>query len=460
MRFLIYRYLVALLSLAILSGCDLVREIPFGNGYVAKNICSGIFVSDIEETQLRDRYVAPNVDPLPLVWKIDIDREKGLVTSRDIIFQDLFKQQAYYRPGFGCTLLQDETPESLDQQLPLNIVDIEIPPYYFWPLGSAGVWPLQRSNIDYQQIQQAVDDAFVESPDKTRQTAAVLVAYDNQLIAEKYASGITEDTRLLGWSMSKSFTATLIGLLQDRGMLDVRDLAPVPEWQGSDKANITIEHMLHMASGIKYQENSRGPDNDQSFTLHAMTKFADFLIDRPLVAEPGEQYNYSTAETMLLAGIAQDTLGGTMADTYHFVSENLFAPLGITDAVLEYDAGGYPGGGAYLMMKPRDWARLGLLYLNRGNWFGDQVLSQDWVDYATTPSPANPEYGAQIWVNTDQQTWPLLPEDTFAFLGYQQQSVYVIPSKQLVVVRMGFSFEDGISQAEELVAEIIDSIKD
>lgn len=449
----------ALLSASILlTGCDQVKEIPFGNGYVAKNICSGVFVSEIDENTVIDHYVAPVVDPLPLLWKVEIDRENNLVSSSDIIFRDLFKQTAYFRPGFGCTLLQDSTPQELNAQLPEFEDIIETPAYYFWPHGSAGQWPLPRPDIDYNQIQSAIDAAFVETPDRTRQTVAVLVAYDNLLIAEQYAQSVNEHTRLVGWSMSKSFTSTLIGMLQDRSLLDVNQLAPVPAWQGTEKETITIENLLHMASGLEYHEESRGPNNDQSYTLHAMSKFADFIIDRPLVAKPGTRYNYSTAETMLLAHIAQNTLGGSMADTYHFVNENLFAPLGITDAVLEYDTSGNPAGGAYLIMKPRDWARLGLLYLNRGNWFGEQILSEDWIDYALTPSSANKKYGAQIWLNTDKSMWPSLPADTFAFLGYQQQSVIVVPSYNLVVVRMGFSFEGGVDQKEQLVASIIDAL--
>lgn len=458
MRHTILKPLLIAGVLATTSGCDQVREIPFGNGYVAKNICSGVFVSGIEESILKKRYVGPNVEPLNLLWKIEIDRENNLVSASDIIFQDLFKQEAYYRPGFGCTLLQDSSIEELNAQLPDTTDDISIPPYFFWPHGNAGVWPLARPDVDYTAINQAIDDAFVETPDKTRQTAAILVAYDDLLIAERYAPSVNKNTRLVGWSMSKSFTATMVGLLQDRQMLSATELAPIPEWQGTAKGDITIEDLLHMASGLEYYEESRGPNNDQSFVLHATEQFADYILDRPQVAEPGTRYNYSTAETMLIAKIAQDRMGGNLADSYHFLNDTLFGPLGITDAVLEYDTAGNAAGGAYLMMKPRDWARLGLLYMHKGNWFGHQVLSEDWVNYALTASPANPEYAKQIWVNSSGTLWPSLPKDAFGFLGYQQQKVIVVPSRKLVVVRMGFSFEGGISQVEQLAARVLESL--
>lgn len=448
------RYLVVLLSVLSVWGCKEAEEFPYSNGFAAKNVCSGVFVAGIDEDIMRDNYVAPNVYSLSQVWRVSVDYDNKTVTSRDLIFNELNEQTAYYRPGFGCTLLQDRSIQELDAQLPRLRQPVSLPSSQYWPEGTAGVWPFRRSGIDYNAIESALDDAFAPSPDYLKQTVAVVVAHDNRLIAERYADTVSADTRLLGWSMTKSFTATFIGLLHDRGIINVKSRAPVPEWQGTNKAYITIENLLHMASGIEFQEIATGPNRDLSVMLHAMDRFSDFLNDRPLIAAPGSTYNYSTADTMMLARIGQGALGGTMSDTYHFLFENLFDPIGITDPVLEYDAAGYPGGGSYLMMKPRDWARLGLLYMNNGNWFGEQVLSREWVDYATSPSSANSKYGAQIWTNTNRERWPSLPEDTFAFMGHQEQNVFIVPSKKLVVVRMGFTF-GGDGEIEQLVGDII-----
>ncbi|MDX1696468.1 MAG: serine hydrolase, partial [Ketobacteraceae bacterium] len=324
----------------------------------------------------------------------------------------------------------------------------------YWPHGTAGVWPVRRAGIDYAAIDRALDAAFEPAPDYKKQTAAVAVAYDNRLIAEKYADTVNKNSRLLGWSMTKSFTATLIGMLHERGLVNIKSSPGIPEWEGTNKDTITIENLLHMASGLEFHEESTGPDRDLSVMLHAREHFAGFVIDRPLIAEPGTAFNYSTADSMLLASIAQEALGGAMGDTYHFIYENLFEPIGITDAVLEFDTAGYPGGGSYLSMKPRDWARLGLLYLNRGDWFGRRVFSAEWAEYATSPSPANDKYGAQIWLNTNRERWRSLPEDTFAFLGHQEQSVFIIPSRKLVVVRMGYTF-GGDGEIEQLVSSIV-----
>ncbi len=439
------------------SGCDMIADLPIGNGYAAKNICSGLFVSQLDENTLIDRYVAPQIEPLPLLWQIDIDYDQQTVTVQDKIFKKLYASRAYYRDGFGCTLTFKEPLEKLDRQTPA--------PYgralsvnQYWPQGAAGIDPQAQANVNMSVIDAAIDDAFEETEGNTRNTMAVAVVHQGKLVAERYAEGADETTRLIGWSMSKSVTSTLVGLLSDRGLLDVKAPAPVPEWQGTEKEAITLEHLLHMASGLEWFEESRGPNHDQGYILHRTKDFARFYLEQPLVATPGEVYNYSTGETSLIGRIIQDTVGGTLADSYRFIKEALFIPIQIESAVVEYDTVGQPATGAYVWMTARDWARLGLLYLNGGNWYGQQILSKEWIDYALTPSPANPEYAAQIWVNTHKSVWPSLPESTFAFLGHQAQRVIVVPDYDLVVVRLGFTFEDGADQTEQLVARIIEGL--
>ena len=258
--------------------------------------------------------------------------------------------------------------------------------------------------------------------------------------------------------MSKSFTSTLIGLLQDRGLIDIEQPAAVPEWHNTQSEGITLKHLLHMASGKEWFEESRGPNHDQGFILHRTEDFAEFYIKQPQVAEPGSLYNYSTGSTSLLARLAQDSLGGDLSDSYYFMQDALFQKINITSAELEYDTAGQPAGGSYLWLTARDWARLGLLYLKKGNWFGNQVLTEEWINFALTPSSSNPEYGAQIWLNTNKSVWPTLPENSFGFLGHQAQRVIVVPDYQLVVVRLGFTFEGGVDNTEQLIHNIIQAL--
>lgn len=432
---------VTLCASLALSGCDLVKDIPVGTGYAARNICSQYFLSGIDLKTATHRYVAPAVKPLPLLWAIEVDDVNRTVSVRDQIFINQNRNTAYYREGVGCTLLHDSTPEQLDAQLPL------IPPPQDtttapWPLGDGPV-DAGLPGIDYPALGAAVDAAFAETGPTPINTLAVTVVHQGQLIAEQYANGIGPDTRLIGWSMTKSFTATLIGLLYDQARLTLDAPAPVAEWQGTDKATITLVDLLHMAAGLEWSETAQGDTPDQGRMLFVAPDFASYYAAKPVVAEPGTRFNYSTGVSSLLGRIAQDTIGGSLADTYHFMNDTLFHPLGIDDAVLEFDTLGQPAGGSGLYLSARDWARLGLLYARDGNWFGRQILSSEWIDQALTPSPANPIYGYQIWLNTAGKIWPSLPEDSFAFRGFQQQIVLVIPRHDLIIVRLGVTVDGG-----------------
>ena len=436
-----------------LGGCQLMREMPYGNGFIAKNLCSGVFVSDIDPEILKSDYLGPAVKPLNYLWKIDIDEELKIVTVSDWLFPGQHQQKSYYRKGMGCTLLKDVTPEMLDYQSPTLLKTAST--HQNSPAQRYGQLQSRHLNVDSNKLTQAIDKAFAEPYEHKRQTAAVVVLYNNQLIAERYSEHIDADTRLMGWSMSKSVIGALIGMLQDRAIINVKQVAPVPEWQNSDKRAITIENLLHMSSGIDYAEKSRGPNADQSRMLYEYQRFSDYLTAQSVIATPGTHFNYSTADTMMLSRILQDSLGGKPADSYRFIHEELFFPLGINDAVLEYDASGQPAGGSYLLMKPRDWAKLGLLHLRDGDWFGEQIISKEWIDYATTPSADKATYGAHLWLNTNQSLWSKIPADAYGFMGYQRQRLVIVPSRQLVVLRMGFSYEKGDDQIDELVSDIM-----
>jgi len=444
---------LTLLCIVLLSGCSKINDIPIGTGYAAKNICSGYFVGGIDPDILTDRFIAPQIEPLPLLLDVTINDEQQTVYVQDKIFRKRFSAEAYYREGFGCTLMHDSTKEELDAQLPAPL-PYQLSEQLPWPMGKGGIVEPQPG-VNYDALNAALEKGFTKNENNTRNTMAIAVVHNNQLIAEQYAPEIDAGTKMVGWSMTKSFVSTFLGLLQDRGFLDITDPAPVAEWANTEKEQITTEQLLHMASGLEWFEESQGPNADQGYVLHRTKDFSAFYTAQPLVAEPGTVYNYSTGGSSLLGRIAQEQLGGDLADTYYFIQDALFHKINIDDAVLEFDTVGQPGSGTYLWLTARDWARLGLLYLNNGNWFGNQVLSQQWINQALTPSPSNPEYAAQIWVNTDKAVWPYLPESTFAFLGHQQQRVMIVPEHNLVVVRLGYSFEGGADKLEELMTDII-----
>ena len=447
-----------LASLLLLAGCDLIKDIPVGTGYAAKQICSSLFVSGLDRNTVIRQFVAPQVKQLPLVWNVQIDDDNKTVSVRDTIFINQNLNVAYYREGFGCTLLHDATPEQLDAQLP-PLYSEQTPADIPWPWGNGDV-ESRRPDIDYAQLDAAVEHAFEQDSTRPANTLAVAVVHDGHLIAERYGFGADRNSRFVSWSMAKSFTATLVGLLVDQGRLALDEPAPVPEWAGTEKSAITLTHLLHMASGLQWSESDQGKTPDRGRMLFLSPSHPDYYLQKPLEAEPGTLFTYSTGVTNMLARIVQDEVGGTLQDTYHFIHQSLFHPLGIEQAVLEFDTVGNPVAGASLYMSARDWARLGLLYAQRGEWFGQQILSPEWVDFALTPSPANPAYGAQIWLNRDKKMWPYLPEDSFAFRGFHHQVTLVVPQHNLILVRQGVSFEQEDFDLQSLVTGIIASLPD
>ncbi len=433
------RFLIVSLLAISSVGCESVSDIPIVTGYSAKYICSGLFVSGFDLDKLKQDFVAPTVTPLDTNWTVSVDHYNKSVTVGTKQFNGRYANTAHYREGLGCTLVHDENINTLDQQKPA-LLPKRIISQQPWPSGDGPI-SADIPDLDYSAVNAAIKRSFIESdPNNPINTLAVAVVHQNKLIAEHYAEGVNNTTRLAGWSMTKSLSSALVGILYGLQSFDITKPAPVPEWQGTEKEAITTADLLHMAAGLDWNEEPTGENPDQGNLLHA-TDFASYYIDKPLVARPGTVFNYSTGSSSLLGRIVQDQIGGDVRRTSQFVNAVLFRPLGISDAILEFDTIGQPALGSYLYMSARDWARLGLLYLRQGDWFGNQVISKEWVNFSTTPSATNPNYGSQMWLNTHRKLWSQLPESTFAFLGYQGQFVIIIPEYDLVFVRLGVTFD-------------------
>ena len=424
-----------------------------GSGFSAKNICSGHFLSGMSGKTIVEEAL---ISAAPILSNIsfDIDTINRRVDTR--IF-GLFQRRAVYSDGTGCTLL------SSDQQYLQRQVDTAatsqagggLP----WPEGSA---PAPQN----MQLQAVLEQAFAETnSQKARNTKAVVVIHKGQLVAEKYARGIDANTPLIGWSMTKSVTNMLLGLLVQDGQLRLEQAAPVPPWHMDDddpRGAITIDQLLRMSSGLVFDEEY-GLYSDVTRMLSVEADTAGFAATKPLFKQPGSYWSYSSGTSNILSGIIRRTVGGDFQDYYDFTQQRLFLPLGIHTAKLETDNNGTFIGSSYMYASARDWARLGQFCLQDGQWQGDQLLPRDWLSYSTTPTPNNPRnnYGAHFWLNADpentrqQRTWPSLPADTFSMNGFQGQRVVIIPSKDLVVVRLGFSAgsKRGI---EQLVAGLVE----
>src|SRR5690606_14210376 len=241
-----------------------------------------------------------------------IDDDDKTVAVRDNIFINQNLNVAYYREGFGCTLLHNATPEQLDAQLP-PLYPVQTPADIPWPWGNGDV-ESHRPDIDYEQLNAAVERAFEQDSARPANTLAVAVVHDGHLIAERYGFGADRNSRFVSWSMAKSFTATLVGLLVDQGSLALDEPAPVPEWAGTEQSAITLTHLLHMADGLQWSESDQGKTPDRGRMLFLSPSHPDYYLQKPLEAEPGTLFTYSTGVTNMLARIVQDEVGGTLQD--------------------------------------------------------------------------------------------------------------------------------------------------
>jgi CubicO group peptidase (beta-lactamase class C family) len=437
--------LVLCLAFSFFYGCG-EGVVDTGRAYTAHQLCAYVFSSQIDEDYALDSYIAPRVSPLDRFWQVDVDYNEQSVVCGTGFPGSAEVAKAVYREGLGCTLLVDRAEDEVLSQQFSPIEPPQLPDNQPWPYGTAGVFPDPISGLNMTALHAAVDKAFEEPAEgePKKYTAAALAAYKGKLIIEKYGQGLTPDTPWLAWSMSKSITGTLIGLLRDRGLISIDDSAPIAEWEGTPKASITTRHLLHMASGLAWTENYTGiGPSTVTRMFYLESDQAAYAASRPRILPPGEEFEYNTGNTALLAKIVQDSVGGTLQDSYNFYRTQLFHKIDVTSAFFQPDASGLIVGGKDCFMTPRDWARVGQLYLQRGEWDGEQVVSEEWIDFATSPSPASDGYGAQIWLHGDR----------YSFRGHRGQYVYVVPSEDLVVVRMGAS--EGESGIDELVDGII-----
>jgi CubicO group peptidase (beta-lactamase class C family) len=314
-------------------------------------------------------------------------------------------------------------------------------------------------------------DAFFTDP-ALGETRALIVLQAGKRLYERYGAGIGPGTRLVSWSMAKSITSTLIGELVGDGRLELDTPAPVPEWKGDARGRTTLRQLLHMASGVKHLE--AGPEPERSDTNRAL--FADTSADiyRAAVAEPAEvppgtRFQYNTLTTHILARIVADAVAGPGATpdarrraVRAFINERLAQPAGMASLLCEFDPAGNLYGGSLCHATARDWAAFGQMYLDDGVVAGVQVVRPDWVRFVREPSPANPGYGGQFWLNRkpaggkdEALFWRKGPPDAYAAIGHLGQYVIVVPSKRLVVVRLGKTQDGDLQPVRDALARLV-----
>lgn len=428
--------IVGVLLLVALLGVGLYVDtlLPIITGYASKNLASAVFVSGRE---------ADKVENLDLHFSAirfasnEVDYEKRTVTSRFL----WRTSTAMYREGFGVTLLRGKDAEKIrNESYPLPIEKRDL---HKLPSGdsilSMKLEPLARTFVD--------ERSYGGNP------FAFVVLHDGGIVAERYAEGISPTTRLLSWSMAKSFVNALVGIMVGDSLVDINAPLDIPEWQGDGRKNITLNDLMQMQSGLEWNEDY-GSRSDVNIMLHCEEDMGLYALSKPLEYEPGTHWYYSSGTTNIVMRYLRGKFSSDK-DFLTYMHKKLFQPLGIRNAVFEQDMSGTPLGSSYLYATARDFASFGQMYLEDGCVEGKRILPEGWVDYTRTPaSDSNGRYGSFFWLNGSKNLSDA-PEDMFYCDGHDGQDIFIIPSKQLVIVVLGYSPKpDNVIRFNELLKKI------
>jgi len=427
----------------------------------AKILCSALFVSGRDSAEARAHvtpyFLGVMVDS---ITNVEVDRKRKLVR---LTVANRITREAKLYGDQGCIIHQPGRDSIYFK--PVRVATT-LPPASTmpWPMGDVLPDGPLPAEIDTVKLKAAVDAAFANPAGFT---AAFVVVHNGRIVAERYGAGANKDMQLESWSMGKSIVGTLIGLLVQQGALKLEDPAPVPEWHKTPddpRAKIRVIDLMRMSSGIRFSRGSPEDipgyhDHDLGYT-GALDAFW-WATTRPLQFEPNTFGRYRNSDPLTLGMIIRDVVRKRGEEYLTFPQRALFDRIGIRRQVLETDPYGNFLLNGYDYGTARNWARFGMLYLNDGVWQGKRLLPEGWTKFVSTPAPAwkDSAYGAMVWVNAGG-AWPELPRDAFAFRGAGLQDVYVIPSRNLVIVRMGHfvGMQPGtadLRRAEALLMEAI-----
>lgn len=448
------------MSFAVSGSLNPVRALAVGPNLVAHQLCSALFVAGFEPDSYYREVIAPSLGVFRSVVSYRIDRNMRAVTAT---LAGAFKSRAVYRGPEGCLVVQSAVPE---------------------PAGMPPAVPAVLPSIAEPEIVAPTDPALVVALDRAfsepgagglRRTKAVVIVHDGRVIAERYAPGYGVDASIMGWSMTKSVTNALLGVLVREGKISITGPAPVAAWSDpkDPRHAISIDSMLRMTSGLEFgqslTQNWATAFDPTAQMVFATPNMAAVAERAQLTSPPGATWRYSNGNTMIVSRIIRDNVGGDAASVLTFAHRELFGPLGMTHSILEFDAVGTPLGGTHMWASARDWARFGLLYLDDGVVGGERILPAGWVDYSAQLTRGSEAfgYGAGFWTNRGDHAAiqppyrrPGMPADSFMAYGSLGQYVVIVPSARLVIVRMGVSRMEGedIEGVARLTADSVAAI--
>ncbi len=452
---------------------DLLRV---GANYSAKIVCSNVFLAGRDPDEvLRTDVQAPGVALLRLM-RVSVDREHHIVRAALLGF--IGNGLAVARPGTGCTAVPDgnldfaahdpaaassawnqsngpgivppqPTPSSTPSPTP-SPTPTRTPTPPTPPSPADAAWPDGTAVNTTPALDHLLSDDKIAGPG----VRAIVVVDHGRIVAERYAPGFSAATPLLGWSMTKSVVAGLVGLLINDSRLSLEQSAPWSAQLNDARAHIRIADLLAMSGGLKFNE-AYGTVSDVTRMLYLEPDMAAFARAQPLLHPPGEFWSYSSGTANILARIVQDAAGELGAA---YPKQRLFDPLGMTSAIMETDESGTLVGSSYMYATARDWARYGQFLLQQGVWQGHEMLPPGYVAMMASPVAASHgQYGhGLVWL--DREPGDKIPADCFWMEGHDGQSVAIIPSRALVLVRLGLTPASDNYRPQALVTAVLDTL--
>ncbi|QDU95823.1 serine hydrolase domain-containing protein [Lignipirellula cremea] len=428
----------------------------------AHHISSGLWVVGRDYQRTAEEVIAQDIAPFTYFgWQPDfkyhVDEERKIVT---VTAPGAPPRSARYLGDQGSTILPRGKEDVFFQpvKVPRNLPNAST---QNWPMGEVGATTPLPDGVDSKAVAAALDWAMAQEDQNTR---ALVVAYDGKIIGERYAPGWTKDTPQISWSQGKSITATLIAILVQRGLLEIDQLAPIKEWQNDARREIRIRDLLQMSSGLDFANlgfkgETLTPENQHMRVYFDSLNVFEHVLKAPAKVPPGTRNAYLNSDPLSLGKIIRDTVEAQGEDYLTFPQRALFDKIGARSPVLETDPWGNFILSGYDYLSARDWVRFGLLYLQDGVWQGERILPEGWTDFVATPAPADEKrnYGGMFWVNRAPRM-DQVPQDAYWPAGFMGQVTMIIPSRKLVVVRMGPSAGDVYPFLNETIGRILKAI--
>jgi CubicO group peptidase (beta-lactamase class C family) len=431
----------------------------------AHHLCSGLWVVGQGFKRPAAQILAEDIAPFKdFSWDqrftYQVDDAKRRVTVSGPGFD---ARTAQFNGDQGCAILPNGenaihfTPISVPRSGP----DPATTP---WPTGDRDATTPMPDGVDASRLSDALDWAMAQREHNTR---AIVAVYRGKIIGERYAPGWTKDTPQISWSEGKSITAALVGIIVRRGQLRLDQPVPVKDWRAErdPRGEIRVRDLLHMSSGLDFRNMGlNGPESYTRENKHMRVYFDglnvfEHAVNQPLEVPPDTRWRYQNSDPLTLGKLVRDAVEARGEAYLTFPQRELFDPIGARHFVLETDAWGNFVMTGFDYGSARDWARFGLLHLRDGVWQGKRILPEGWVTFVSTPAPADKTrgYGGLFWLNRGG-AWKGVPEDAFMASGHMGQFTMIIPSRDMVIVRMGPSPADSTRYFAEAVSRILTAV--